>query len=192
MVYLIGVDHLIQYNGPVPEALRLEFREYLFRESRSHAISCIAEEFSVEALTEVYKATEATVQRTAEMLGIEHRFCDPEDRERRELGIPCYAELVDRVKNTHGIAGGFILDEKLRKTIEQESVEADRSYWHLREDFWFGRIENIITSNILFVCGHEHVERFMRLIFDRGHPCVILESFWREDIFSDYRTINLA
>lgn len=192
MVYLVGVDHLIQYNGPVPETLRLEFREYLITTARSLGISCIAEEFNREALHNVYHATEATAQQAAQLLGIEHRFCDPGENEMRELGIPYYQDIVDRVKKRRGMCGGFILDDSLRNEVEHEAAETARAYWRLREDFWFARVADIITADILFVCGHEHADRFMQLIIGKGHRSFVLVSFWREEIFMDYSAMGLA
>lgn len=192
MVFLIGVDHLIQYNGPVPEPLRQEFKRYLADSARELGITLVAEEFSSEALNEVYHAASDTAREAALMLGIPHRFCDPEERDMRRLGIPYFAELLDRVQECRGIAGTFIPDDHLRKTVRQEAAALARSYWPVRESFWYEQIEPDIESRILFICGHEHVSGFRSLLLEKGHACTILDPFWRGEIFRDYANFNLA
>lgn len=191
MVYIIGVDHLVQYNGPVPERLRDDFRDYLVAFSRTHRIDLIAEEFSNEALLEVYHATKDTACEAARILGILHRFCDPEERDMIRLGIPYFADIIGRVKKQRGIDTAFILDDTLRARVREEATAISKSYWHLRETFWYDRIAPDIDSNILFICGHEHTDRFQSIILQHGNTCVIVESFWREGIFTDYNSINL-
>ena len=191
MVFVIGADHLVQYNGPVPGDLRNQFREYLVTTSRTRHIDCIAEEFSAEALHDVYHATRDTALEAAKQLGIRHVFCDPEEPDMRRLGIPFFADLIDLEKKRRGIHDAFILDHTVRKNVREEAIALSKSYWHIRESFWYDRIEPFMDSNLLFVCGHEHALRFGSLVRSMGHPCEILDSFWREDVFRDYRNINL-
>ena len=192
MIFLVGVDHLVQYNGPLLEALRQEFKNFIIDTSRKLRIELIAEEFSLEALHEIYSSTKATVHEAATMLGIDHRFCDPEEQQLRSLGIPYFAEVRDRVRRKYNITSKFILDEKIRRTVELETGEIIRSYWHLREKFWYDCIKDAMGLNILFICGHEHVDRFRELLRVKGHRCEVINSFWKREIFSDYKNINLA
>jgi hypothetical protein len=192
MVYIVGVDHLVQYDGPVPETLRVEFREYLVEISRSCNIELIAEEFNTEALHDVYHATRDTALEASGILGIPHRFCDPEDVDLRKLGIPYFAELMDRVKNEQGIGTGFIPDDALRARVREQAAAISKIYWHRRESFWYDRIAADTDLNILFICGHEHTDGFKAILEANGIPCRILETFWREDIFFDYKNINLG
>ena len=192
MIFLVGVDHLVQYKGPLLEALRQEFKNFIIDASRKLHIDLIAEEFSREALHEVYSSTEATVQEAASMLGTDHRFCDPEQPQMRALGIPYFAEVRDRVKKKYNVTTKFILDDKIRSAVELETWKLIRSYWHLREKFWYDCIKDAIGLNILFICGHEHVERFRDLLLGRGHSSEIIDAYWRKETFSDYKNINLA
>jgi hypothetical protein len=191
MVFVIGIDHLVQYDGPVPEPLREEFKQYLVDSSRELGIALIAEEFSLEALREVYHAASDTAREAAQILGIPHRFCDLEERDMRCLGIPYFAELLDRVKESRGISDYFIPDDNLRNKVKREAAGLARAYWPLRESFWYDRIAPDIGSNILFLCGHEHMASFSSLIRERGHECRVLDPFWREEIFRDYTNIGL-
>ncbi|MBN2402765.1 MAG: hypothetical protein JXN64_10235 [Spirochaetes bacterium] len=187
MTYIIGVDHLIQYNnGIVPEEIFREFAEFLKEKSRMLNINLIAEEFSEEALYDVYCATTATVKKAAGELGIEHRFCDVEDGDRKKLGIPYYADIRDSIKKKYNITDKIIPDHVLGKKIEKETSDFSKTFWGLREEFWFNKISDSLDKNILFICGHEHVERFAGLITQKGSSCSILDLFWKNVIFSDY------
>lgn len=191
MVYIIGVDHLVQYNGPIPEDLRNEFKEYLVSVSRDIGIDLIAEEFSSEALHDVYGATIATAFEAAATLGVPHRYCDLEEKDMRTLGIPYFAEIMEAVKRDFGITEKFITDNDLRNRVRLETISRAKTYWHLRESFWYDRILPSIDSNILFICGHEHAARFQSLIREHGHECRILDTYWRENIFRDYKNIGI-
>jgi hypothetical protein len=191
MVYIVGVDHLVQYNGPVPEPLREEFKHYIIDASRRLGIDILAEEFSCEALHRVYAATEGTVMKAAELLGIEHRYCDPEEADLRSMGIPYYAEARDRIKKKYGVSGTFIFDDELRKRVEQETADLTRSYWHLREHFWYERIKDAVDSQVLFICGHEHVNRFHEMLERKGHASKIIDGFWAREVLQDYSNIGL-
>ncbi len=190
MTYIIGVDHLIQYdNGIVPEEIFHEFAEYLKVKSRMLNINLIAEEFSEEALYNVYCATTATVKKAAEEMGIEHRFCDTEEPDRIKLGIPYYADIRNSIKKKYNITDKIIPDHALGKKIEKETSDISKTFWGLREEFWFNKISDSLDKNILFICGHEHADRFAALMAQKGAPCSVLDIFWKKHIFSDYNKL---
>jgi hypothetical protein len=191
MVFVIGVDHLVQYNGPIPEPLRLEFKEYLVTCSHKYLIDLIAEEFSNEALNEVYHASKDTAREASEIIGIPHLFCDLEEHDMKMLGIPYFAEIHERVRALLGTHQPFILDDNLRNKMRAEAMVISKTFWRLRETFWYGKITPMIEKNILFICGHEHAVRFQSLLHSQGHACTILDSFWRGELFKDYKNIKL-
>ncbi|HOP64356.1 MAG TPA: hypothetical protein PK906_13325 [Spirochaetota bacterium] len=191
MVYIVGVDHLIQYNGPVPEYLIKEFHSFLKNQIRALKISIIAEEFNNEFLKDVYGATEDTAKIAAERAGIEHLYCDPESNERELLGIPYHADLKDRIFKRNNVRDPFLLDAELKRKIKSELNAEVKKYWDVREKFWLDKISNKINSNILFICGHEHAERFCSLLTENGITAKVIEKFWKKEIFSDYLNIGL-
>ena len=192
MIYLIGVDHLVQYNGPVPEQIRNEFRSYIIEICRMHGVQAIAEEFSDEALQKVYHAERETAHEAAEILKIGHRYCDPEEKELAEMGIPYYFDVMQEVKNKYSISGTFIVDDTLREKVKKEAADIIRSYWSIREEYWCKRIRDIIELPILFICGHEHVLRFRSLLITKGYQCTIIDPFWKSDLFRNYGNFNLV
>ncbi|MCP4137016.1 MAG: hypothetical protein GY754_38970 [bacterium] len=192
MIYLTGVDHLIQYkNSIVPEETFEEFRAFLAQTVKKHSIDLIAEEFNREYLEEVYMSPESTVETWAFLRGVEHRFCDPEKEERARLGIPYFAHIKERVMKKHGITKNYITDPGLRRQVEQETIEICKFYWPRREEYWYLKISDAALKNILFICGHEHVPGFKLLLESKGHSCEITTPFWKKDLFSNYKNLGL-
>lgn len=192
MIHIIGVDHLVQYKGPVPEYIRDEFRSFIVRICGEKNIDVIAEEFSEEALLEVYQAGSETALEAARSLGIAHRYCDPGSKELAELGIPYFGELIEEAKKKYNAPPSYLLDRGLREKITAYAAERARSYWPIREEFWYNRLGDLLEMNILFICGHEHVDRFKSFLLDRGHGCEIIINFWKQELFSDYGALGLA
>jgi hypothetical protein len=192
MLYIIGIDHLVQYSGPLPEKLRIEFREYVVWICRQNTVLLIAEEFCEESLRDVYHANAETAQEAAALLGIEHRYCDPESSELTRMGIPSYAGAMDQAKTARGIQSHFIINDDLRKLIKRETEQIVRSHWHLREQYWYERLRDRLDRNILFLCGHEHAERFKSLLDEKGHYSEILNKCWKEEIFRDYVSLGIG
>ncbi|HNW28506.1 MAG TPA: hypothetical protein PKN50_08525 [Spirochaetota bacterium] len=192
MVHIVGIDHLVQYNGPVPEGIRSEFRSYLVQMCRKLDIRVIAEEFSEEALRDVYHASADTAQEAARILGIEHRYCDPGSEQLAELGIPFFGDLREAARIKLQAPVSYILDNALRKKVIACASEMARTYWHIREQYWLDRIMDILDLNILFICGHEHADRFKGLLVEHGHGCAMVERFWKKEVFSDYGSLGLT
>jgi len=89
MVFLIGVDHIIQHDGflwPAKAQAIEHFSEFLTKKVQDLSIAFLAEEFSEEAL-EKSSASTSTVGAVASELGVEYRLCDPMSRQRKEQGI---------------------------------------------------------------------------------------------------------
>lgn len=90
MVYLIGVNHIIQHlsdnSSSQKVALVKEFELHLKQNGKEVGADLLAEEFSVDALR-ISRVAFSTVQMVAVQLKIPHRFCDPTLEERKRLGI---------------------------------------------------------------------------------------------------------
>lgn len=90
MLYLIGLNHLIQYTDIYSDNNRREkiqeFAQFLRQVAHKYNIELFVEEFSEEALAES-NATTCTIRDVAHSLNIEHRFCDPDTYERQIYGI---------------------------------------------------------------------------------------------------------
>jgi hypothetical protein len=192
-VYIIGIDHLLQYrNGIVSADIFDEFAGYIADIIGIYNISTVAEEFNREYLDEVYFSSEAMIESAAMKAGVTHIFCDPGKKERAHLGIPYFADLQAIIKQKYGIHEKFITDLTLRKKIEKETSAESKKYWEIREEYWYSVIHDITEGNILFVCGHEHAMRFKDLLLLKGIDSEVIETFWRCDIFSDYSRLGIS
>jgi hypothetical protein len=109
MVYLIGVNnHMVQYTSDrvdmlsehmfcrrLVEELRLsrtQFAQHLKEQAKKLKITLIAEEANEEKLCKD-KAKTCAGRDVSKELGIEHRFCDPNSSERKDIGIPSEYEI---------------------------------------------------------------------------------------------------
>ena len=191
MVYIIGIDHLVQYDGPLPGPIREEFKAYLVGKVRELDIGVIAEEFNEEFLHDVCGSSEDTALAAAELTGITHIYCDPDARERRELGIPYHADVEDAVRRRYGATEAVIFDNELRRKVADETAAGEKRFWPVRESFWLERIRGFCSGNVLFLCGHEHASRFHDLLEREGFASAVVDEFWRRSLFSDYRNIGL-
>jgi hypothetical protein len=89
MVYLIGVNHLAQFDAPSVKIVReerLAFKAHLLEIIQKYNISLLAEEFSEEAKMK-WRVSESILEKLGKTEGIEHRFCDPTSIEKNENGI---------------------------------------------------------------------------------------------------------
>jgi len=89
MVFLIGVNHIIQHRGysfPQKEAAIHKFSEHVEMKALELKVKTIAEEWSHEA-NQRNKVQFSTVQTVATNLDLKHIFCDPTIEERKKHGI---------------------------------------------------------------------------------------------------------
>ena len=97
LLYLIGVNHAVQFKDAQtqmlpawePESVRKTreaFKAHVAEMIDTLDIEILAEEFSEEAKTR-WRVSESVLERLAKTKGIEHRFCDPDTKEREALGI---------------------------------------------------------------------------------------------------------
>lgn len=194
MIYLIGVNHIVQHNGNGSNPdVNAEFSEFLKDNIIQLGITFCAEEFNEEAL-EMSNASESTLLRIARELQIEHRYCDPDSTERRKLGIPIRSDVEKDIKKRLNLPPDCCLGvEKLRESAHRQQVrdelqnyevycEDNKDYlFGLREEFWFNKIQDKIKENILFVCGYEHIYRFKNLLQRNGCNSEIIINNWNDN-----------
>lgn len=167
MLYIIGVDHKIQYKFWLQKCQYSQFEAYLGKQVAKYGVALIAEELSEEAM-QPCGVKESLGQMVAQELGVEHRFCDPTSEERESLGIPSEAELKQ-----HLGLGKFLKD-----TEPQRLEEEEQKYWPIRERFWLDRICDATVQPVLFLCGDTHVDSFLRLLESEGHDAKVLSRHW--------------
>jgi len=143
MLYLIGVRHDLQFE-PSPSDVykivrdkRAIFKAHVLEIIDNLGIQILAEEFSDDA-KKLWSARETVLEQIATDKGIEHRFCDPDSIEKKELGI----EL-----NPH------------------KETDSDREK---RRRVWLCRIGDCKRKRVLFVCGDDHFDSFAEKLSAAG------------------------
>ena len=89
MVYLIGVNHIVQHDAPhvkIAREKRATFKAHVLEAIEKFGISILAEEFSDEAKKKV-GVSETTLEQFGKTKAIEYRPCDPTSIEKKEKGI---------------------------------------------------------------------------------------------------------
>ena len=183
---LVGANHAHQHPGS-PHGRSELFASFLIVQATSLDVDLIAEEMSVEALARA-NVNRSTVQEVALSLRIPHLFCDPNEVERKALGIPNREELKKR-RNITRVFGAE----------EQLLVADEKSYWPTREQEWLTRLRKTRHNKVLFVHGPDHVITFAQLLERNGYEVQLLcqpmhlvltrvntQSIWR------YRPTNLV
>src|SRR3989338_6103399 len=86
-VYIIGINHDFQVpNGKRPEEEIRAFKSLLQDMCGQYQIQAIAEEMSLEALSNKGQQ-ESTCKQVADNLGLPQRYCDPNSDTRKDLGM---------------------------------------------------------------------------------------------------------
>ena len=169
MVYLIGVDHKFQY---LDSDSSCSFSQFLEQKVKQLGVVLIAEELSQEAIEreENLRKTkvDSTARHVAEITGIEHRLCDPNNSERKSLSILTTRDIQQKL----GLKVGQ--DEP---KVEREK----RKNWPKREQFWLDKIKDRVEEKLIFVCGADHIKSFKSLLESNNCNVEILSENWKEE-----------
>jgi hypothetical protein len=90
-----------------------------------------------------------------------------------------------------GIANKYNIEHRF---CDPDRMERQRIGWlskeddHLREKFWLNKISDKIYTNIIFICGTDHLKSFNKLLIDSGYESEILPK--RFDIISYLQSQN--
>ena len=164
VIAIIGTSHLYQFGGAALTAMQNDaFAELLRQSCHTHAISCLAEEMSHDAL-KAQDRTSSTVEELSHTLGLDHIYCDPSDAEQEALGL-----RIERNKTGFKHFRGWT-DKELDKAIAAEH--------RIREGLWLEKLKDRALWPYLFVCGSQHAIHFWTLVRDEGFEAVIVSENW--------------
>jgi hypothetical protein len=158
MIHIIGTDRFFQVStaprraGAGKDGL-IKFQAYLARTARRLDANMIAEEANLEWVMDQGPEAWSVAQRVAEQTGIRHRFCDPNSKERREIGLKTEGELWDKAN---------AISSRTHSDVVEVWKEEVRSNFQAREDFWLRRLKvrSFMKMTTLFVCAAEHADTF--------------------------------
>lgn len=192
MIYLIGVTHPVQdYNsvrsfGPkyknIPCLIK-EFKSLVVDVIKTHDIKVIAEEYNKSFLKGEHD--HSVLDDIAQSFNppLRHFYCDPDEEERKNIGIPSDSLIEKQVLGQFGFPyrtfleyqDGSDFDFQECRKLEENIQLRIRSYWPLREKFWLDKVGNYIYDNILFAIGAFHIPSFSELIQSNCLKSVIIE-----------------
>lgn len=182
MIYIIGVDHKIQNDGPYQanEAQLLLFSTYLEKMIKKFNIEVIVEESNEDVLS-ISMAKNCIARNIANKLKLKHVFCEPTMRERRELGVPKEPEICDML----GLNSIALNKEDIKKLNEKK-----KDYFPIRENFWFEQIVDFRDKKMLMIIGAEHTNSFPKILEKYNCDYKILNKNWcfeNEDILNNLK-----
>lgn len=175
-VLLVGTDHNFQCasSGPYAEAAS-QFRVEVSRLCVAYYAVAIAEEMSPHGLHR-FDATESVAQQVAGTLGLLHQFSDPNDAERRTLGI----------QHDNDVIVSHLLDEWTDEQIAADILlRGSEAGYRIREQFWLERIHELDAWPLLFICGATHFYPFRQLLIKNHHSVIAAHPDWEPTISAD-------
>ena len=122
----------------------------------------IAEEQSVEGLGKNLSLP----QQIAQKKNTDHRFCDPDSKERAKMGYRDRHAIGEKL--FWGDDGWNLSSDEI--DAKAGAIEIAR-YFPLRERFWLEKLADRANSEVIFVCGDAHVEGFVGLLKAKGIAC---------------------
>ena len=152
MLHIIGIDHGVQTRKADEEETEGQqaFSRLVKQSIQDVHPTFVAEEYSEEQLRNTEKISVA--KQISDSAGIDHRFCDPNQAERKSIGYLRSDEILMR----HKARLGFNL------SLEQASLKASAievgQYFPRREQFWLQRLEGCREQDAVFICGDGHIE----------------------------------
>lgn len=149
-VVLIGTSHTFQRPQSSGAG---EFLSFIRHTCDAFNIQAIGEEMSIEGLQK-HDETQSICERYAAIKKIPHRYCDPDNSQRKLLSVKDGGDI-----KRDGFYGSWS-----RKKIEREI----RKSYTIREQFWFDRLIELNTRPLVFVRGANHVRPFSSLLRSNG------------------------
>jgi len=154
-IFLIGLNHGYQLEGCMTHDWKT-FDEYLFGFCKRAHIDLVAEELSEWAIkrNSHQGAIGSVGKNVASRLSIKHLFCDPDEVERKQLGIRNGKEL------SQSLGFGNILNAEQATIVEQK----EREQWPIRERYWLEQLQKVHFRQCVFILGAQHVDSFDKLL----------------------------
>jgi len=165
MYYLIGVNHDAQVHRPgtTLNEHHLALQSELTKAIERYRPSLIAVEESKDTLVGkdfIYESIPCTVARRFE---IETRLCEPIEQERLALGLRDPWVVEDLIKTADF---DNEIPECKHKVVAQ--AVATQLYFPLREQWWIDRLSDHRHSEVIFICGENHIETFSKRLESTG------------------------
>lgn len=170
-IVLIGTSHSFQRPGSNESASFGTFVENICSQFR---IAAIGEEMSEDAPAK-NGVTQSVCHQIALSRSLSHRYCDPNMRQRAEIGAPREEDI--RLKAWQEVWPKRGREERIKREL--------RASHAARERYWLERLIELDTWPALLVCGAEHVRYFCDLAEINGIEVVVAADDWEPDSVSN-------
>ena len=163
-IHLIGVNHTTAQSSPDGNPQTEDQKAYievLTNVIREVGATYVAEEYSEEAEAETGRLS--LTPKVASENGAKHRFCDPNQEQRRQIRYLGHQELHLQI---------WMHDSN--RNISNEEAQAKAwalslgKYFERRERFWLKEIADLWEETFIFICGDAHVDTFGKLLEAEG------------------------
>jgi hypothetical protein len=157
MLHILGVAHRAQSRklDSQPTEAQEEFASAIRAIIEDFHPSFIAEEDNEQFLAE--RSEISVSKQIADDKAIEHRFCDPNTKERCAIG---YKNFMSIALDLWMVEPDLSNDQL---TCKARAIEI-ALYFPVREQFWLNRLQGCRDANAIFACGDIHIESFGRLL----------------------------
>jgi len=156
MFYLIGVAHRVQKfdDWDTLNEGQSELAEAIRNSVHRCSPRVIAEEHSLEALGK----SQSIAKRLANEYKLEHRFCDPPTEQRKQMGYKGRDQLEFEIFTNSW-------DVPPRDVICGRAGAIEMAvYFPMRERYWFQCLSDVLSQDVLFICGQAHIASFSQLL----------------------------
>ena len=157
MLHILGVAHRAQSRKQMSQLTtpQEDFSSALVRAIEDAHPSFIAEEDNEQFLAE--RGEISLSKQIADEKQIEHRFCDPNTKDRCAIG---YKNFMSIALDLWMVEPELSNDEL---TCKARAIEIAQ-YFPLREQFWLDRLQGCRDVDGIFTCGDIHIESFSKLL----------------------------
>lgn len=158
MLHIIGVAHRAQSRKPDAEktAAQKAFEGCLQRTITEVHPAFVAEEDNEEFLRD---RGEVSISKDVVGDRIEHRFCEPDKKQRSAIGSKNFSEIALELAMTERLPNDEL-------GIKARAIEIAR-YFPIRERFWLDRLSGCDEADGILCCGDVHVESFLSLLAEK-------------------------
>jgi hypothetical protein len=182
-IFVIGTSHVFQARtSRTTMATQESFKALVQDASTEHRVRLIAEEWSDEGLRIDGVAQTICDEVSAEKLNSKSCYVDPNNDERRELGIEDVGHIERQILHSaimqapRGARREDISKQTARRTAADPRVRASHEK---RETEWIRRLKMQDVFPVLLVCGADHVHSFTDLAKRNGLTVTLLHADWQ-------------
>lgn len=165
MIYLIGVNHIVQHSNPTKHAMTQEFITYVGEVVKKYKIKAIFDEWMI-GVPDI-----SHVETISNNFSISYTRINPNKAWYDENHIPLESDII----RSHPEV--FSLPHWFRPGAEERFLEKEEAkYFPIREAFWFEKMKDKLNTNVLVICGTSHISTMNKHVLNNQGFDLLLKS----------------